>query len=103
MPLLSKDWHQGHEHVIGETDFTHPTLPNESVKFTVCLASPKFVESRITTDFPKVSLKSVKDFVMLHSVPALKQMASNGKLSFVLDKEQVDLVRGVHFFFDARD
>jgi hypothetical protein len=67
MPVISSEWHQGHEFLVDYSNFTHPKHAEESVKFTVCLASPKFVEAKITADFPDVSLKSIKDFVVQHN------------------------------------
>lgn len=67
MPVIAQEWHQGHEFLIDYSHFTHPSHVEETVKFTVCLASPKFVEAKIAADFPDVSVKSIKDFVTSHN------------------------------------
>jgi hypothetical protein len=67
MPVIAQEWHQGHEFLIDYSHFTHPNHADETVKFTVCLASPKFVEAKIAADFPDVSMKSIKDFVTSHN------------------------------------
>ena len=75
----------------------------ETVKFTICLAAPKFVFDKIASDFPDVPLKNVQNFIMLHSAEGLASKVKDGELQFVVDGKTVTLKHGVHFFLNARD
>jgi len=88
-----------------------PEDEQEQVKLFIYLATPKFNQSKLEADFGSKNsdevnfVEDLKAYVLSFSRQNLKDRVSknNGKVSFRLNGQDVELNHGTHFFYDVKD
>lgn len=96
---------------VGETEFVAPDNEAEQVKIYIFMAQAEFNDEALQADYGSLNtdqtdfISVLKTQVLQYDSAALRRRTeeNGGSLTLRLDGNNVELVRGRHFFYNVKD